>query len=307
MIEIKNISKLFDGNKVVNDITCSIKQGSIFGIVGSNGAGKSTLLRMMTGVYDVNQGEILYDGKDLGNKLVNTEDILFLSGELHVEYAETMDMLAKRFKAHYKKFDDEKYQKLLEVYDLPKNKRISRFSKGMIKQAFLSVALACNVKYLMLDEVLDGLDPLMRINTKKILFDEAYSNKSTIIITSHSLKELEDVCDAVAMLHKGEMLVQGGIDDIKSDIVKVRCALEKEITKDDIKELDVQKFEQSGKLYTIVVRTDEANAKKVLDKFKPILLEILPITIEEVFVIKLQQTGYGNSILTGGKLNEKND
>lgn len=306
MIEIKNVSKFFDDNKVVNDITFTIKQGSIFGIVGSNGAGKSTLLRMMTGVYDVNHGEILYDGHDLGNKIANTENILFLSGELHVEYAETVEMLAKRFKSHYVKFDDEKYEKLLEVYDLPKNKRMSRFSKGMIKQAFLSAALACNVKYLMLDEVLDGLDPLMRINTKKILFDEVYSNKTTIIITSHSLKELEDVCDSIAMLHKGEILVQGGIDDIKSDIVKVRCALEKEITEGDIEELNVQKFEKSGKLYTIAARTNEEHAKKVLEKFNPILLEILPITIEEVFVIKLQQMGYGNSIFTGGKLNEEN-
>jgi len=301
MIEIKNVSKSFDKSEIVKNITCSIKEGSIFGIVGSNGAGKSTLLRMMTGVYDVNQGEIWYDGVELGNKLTNTQDILFLSGELHVEYAETMEMLAKRYKAHYREFDEEKYQKLLEVYDLPKNKRIAHFSKGMLKQAFLSVALACNVKYLVLDEVLDGLDPLMRINTKKILFDEAYTKKATIIITSHSLKELEDVCDSIAMMHKGEVLVQGSVDDIKSDLVKVRCALETQITQKDIEELNVQKFEQSGKLYTIVAKTSKENAKTVLDKFNPILLEMLPITIEEVFVMKLQQMGYGTSILTGGK------
>lgn len=259
----------------------------------------------MTGVYDVSQGEILYGGVTLGNKIENTEDILFLSSELHVEYAETMDMLAKRFKAHYKNFDHQKYKKLLEVYDLPKNKRISRFSKGMIKQAFLCAALACNVKYLMMDEILDGLDPLMRINTKKMLFDEAYSNKTTIIISSHSLKELEDVCDSIAMLHKGEILVQGGIDDITANLIKVRCAFENEITEDKLKELDIQKFEKSGRLYTIVAKTSEENAKKVIGKFNPILLEMLPLTLEEVFVIKLQQMGYGNSILTGGELNEK--
>lgn len=296
MIEIKNVSKSFDDNRVIKNLSCSIKEGSVFGIVGSNGAGKSTLLRMISGVYDVNEGEVLYNGVDLGNKIESTEDILFLSSELHTEYAETAQKIANRYKAHYKKFDNKKYEKLLEVYGLPKNKRVSKFSKGMIKQVFLSVALACNVKYLFLDEVLDGLDPLMRINTKKIIFDEAFGNKMTIAITSHSLKELEDMCDAMIMLHKGEVVLKDSVENIKSSLTKIRCAFEHDISAEDIKELHIERFEQSGKLYSIVVKDSEEAAKATLEKYNPILLEVLPLTVEEVFVIKLQQMGYGNNV-----------
>lgn len=293
MIEIKNISMSFDDKKVLDDISCNISDGTIFGVVGSNGAGKSTLFRMMSGVYDKKSGEILYDGVDLGNKLNVAPEILFLSDEAYFESPDTIDMVAKRYKAYYKNFDNKKYLRMLKAYRLEKAMRMIKLSKGMKKQAFLSIALACNAKYLFLDETLDGLDPLMRINTKKVIFDEALNRSMITIIASHSLKELEDICDSLAILHDGKMIVQGAIDDIKIGLTKVRCAFNEEMTEDDFANLDILHFDRSGKIYTIVADDDESIVKKEIDKFNPILVEVLPITIEEVFVIRLQQLGYG--------------
>ena len=296
MIEIKNISKSFDEKKVLEDISLKIADGSIFGIVGSNGAGKSTLLRMMSGVYDVKDGSVLYGGVELGNKIKNTPNILFLSDDMYYETSDTIESMGKRYRTFYKEFECEKFEKLLNVFGLEKKTRMEKLSKGMKNQALLSAALASNAKYLLLDETLDGLDPLMRINAKKIIFDETIKREMVTVITSHSLKELEDMCDNLSMLHEGKIILQGNIDEFKANIVKIRCAFDEEITKDDFEELDIESFEKSGKIYTIIANGDKEIIMEKINKLKPILVEVFPVTIEEIFVIKLKQLGYGDKL-----------
>jgi len=299
MIEVRNISKSFDDNIALDNISCDIADGSIFGIVGSNGAGKSTFLRILSGVYDINQGSILYDGEKLNNKMNNVPDILFLSDDMFFEPADTINSLAKRYKAIYEKFDYEKFEDLLKAYGLRKSEKMAKMSKGMRKQAFLSIALASNAKYLMLDETLDGLDPIMRINTKKLIFDEMSLRDMITVITSHSLKELEDMCDTLSMLHEGKIVIQGSIDDFKSSVVKIRCAFNNIVTKEAFKDIDIENLHISGKICTVIIKGSEEDAKTVLNKMNPLLVEILPVTVEELFVIKLNQMGYGSNMEWG--------
>lgn len=294
MIEIKNISKSFDDIKVLDDISCIIKDGAVFGIVGSNGAGKSTLLRMISGVYDIHSGTIAFDGTILEDRIDSIPSLLFLSDEVYFESADTIDIVTKRYKNIYKDFNEEKYKKLLGIFELNITQRMMKLSKGMKKQVFLSIALSSNVKYLLLDETLDGLDPLMRINIKKLIFDETMKNNMTTIVTSHSLKELEDICDGLAMIHNGKIVIQGDLDEIKRDLVKVRCAFNGEISENTFKSLNLVSYEKSGKIVTIVAKGDAREVEKEVNKLNPILVEILPITVEEVFISKLRQLGYGN-------------
>ncbi len=296
MIQIKNVSKSFDGVKVLNDISCEMNEGTIFGIVGSNGAGKSTLLRTMAGVYDVEQGSISYDGTELKNKINYTPDILFLSDEIHYEPSETIGNLANRYKLFYNNFSDEKLNKLLEIFGLNKRTRIEKLSKGMKKQTVLSVALACRAKFLFLDETLDGLDPIMRINAKKMIYDEIADRQMTAVVTSHSLKELEDMCDNLAMLHEGGIVVQGNVDNLKGEMIKVRCAFESNISKEDFDGIEIYEFANSGKLYTIVTAGEEDVIKEKIAGMNPKYIELLPVSVEETFVIRLGIAGYGSQI-----------
>jgi len=293
MIEIMDVSKSFDGNKVLDNISCQIDDGTILGIVGSNGAGKSTLLRIMCGVYDIKQGSVIYEGVNLDNKLNYAPDILFLSDDMYYESGETIHSMAKRYRLFYKNFSNKKYDKLLSLFNLDKKKRIGKLSKGMKKQAFLSIALACDAKYLLLDETLDGLDPLMRINAKKLIFEETIKRQMVTVITSHSLKELEDMCDSLSMLHKGKVILRGYVDDFKSQFVKVRCAFEGQVVEEGFEDIDIESFECSGRIYTIIAKGDVEKIKDEVSKLNPILIEVIPITIEEIFVIKLKKTGYG--------------
>jgi len=299
MIEIKDVSKSFDGNKVLDNISCQIDDGTILGIVGSNGAGKSTLLRIMCGVYDIKEGKIKYDGKNLENKLNYAPDILFLSDDMYYESGETIHSMAKRYRLYYKNFSNKKYEKLLSLFNLDKKKRIGKLSKGMKKQALLSIALACDAKYLLLDETLDGLDPLMRINAKKLIFEETVKRNMITVIASHSLKELEDMCDSLSMLHKGKIILHGNVDDFKSQFVKIRCAFDGQVVEEDFEDIDIQSFECSGRIYTIIAKGDAEKIKDEVDKLSPILLEVLPITVEEIFIIRLKRLGYGNQLEWG--------
>ena len=294
MIDIKNLSKSFEGVKVVNQISCSIGDGTVFGIVGSNGAGKSTLLRTMSGVYDAEEGSIIYDGTELNNKLENAPSILFLSDEMYYEPNDSINALAKRYKLFYKNFDDEKFARILDVFSLNKKTRIEKLSKGMKKQAVLSVALSCGAKYLFLDETLDGLDPIMRINAKKLIYEEISDKKVTVVITSHSLKELEDMCDSLAMLHEGKIVVKGDVDGLKGELVKVRCAFSQKVSQSDFKGIDILDFASSGKLCTIIVKGKDGEIEKKISGMKPIYLEVLPVSIEETFVVSLKIKGYGS-------------
>ena len=294
MIEIKNVSKSFGDVQVLDNITCTIKSGAVFGIVGSNGAGKSTLLRLISGVYDILSGSISFDGVKREDKVESIPNLLFLSDEVYFESADTIDIVTKRYKNIYTDFDNEKFKKLLTVFKMKKTDRMMKLSKGMKKQVFLSIALSCGIKYLLLDETLDGLDPLMRINIKKLIFDETARNNMTTIVTSHSLKELEDICDGLAMIHDGEIVIQGDLEDIKNNLVKIRCAFNGEVSEETFKEFDMIGYEKSGKIITIIVRGDEAEQMERVNKLKPILVETLPITVEEVFISRLRRLGYGS-------------
>lgn len=292
MIKIKNATKTFGHFKAIKNVTCSINKGSIFGIVGSNGAGKSTLLRLISGVYHLDKGEVLLDNEFIYDNPKIKKNIIFLSDTPFVELGTTAKKLMKEYAFHYDNFDKKEYKELIEIFKLDKNMPLSSFSKGMLRQAMIIIALSCNTKYIVLDEALDGLDAMIRGLVKKKIYNKVLDNNTTVIISSHSLRELEDFCDSLILIHKGELVFQQQLNDMDSSFIKVQVALQDATTDCLFEAVDVVKYTKSGSVSSLIVKGNEQEIIKTIQKFNPILLETVPLSLEEIFTYELQQYGY---------------
>ena len=225
MIEIKNISKSYGDVKSLTDINSTIAAGSIYGLIGSNGSGKSTLLRIMCGIMRGDEGQVEYDGMPVFENPDVKKNVIFLSDEQYFLPNSTLDEMAGVYASFYPDFSREKYHELAKLFNLPYDRKISTFSKGMKKQASVLLALASNVKYLLCDETFDGLDPVMRQLVKKLLADEVVTRGMTPVIASHNLREIEDICDHIGLLHRGGILFESEIDSLKQEIHTVQIVL----------------------------------------------------------------------------------
>ncbi len=245
MIQIKELTKKIDGNLILDKINLEIKKGSAFGLLGSNGAGKSTLLRLLSGVYRQDSGEIMVDeGKVYDNPDVKKK-IFFISDETIQFTGYTLFELKEHYKCFYKNFSEEVFDNLVKVVGLPLKKKLSTFSKGMKRQAIVIVGLACRTEYLLLDEAFDGLDPTMRLIVKNIIFDAILDRQLTIIISSHNLREISEICDTAAMLHNGKIVFCHETDNIEG-INKIQAVFKKDVTKEDFPELNIIHFEKTA-------------------------------------------------------------
>ncbi|MBR6764885.1 MAG: ABC transporter ATP-binding protein [Clostridia bacterium] len=295
MIEIKNVIKRFENTAVLNGVTSTINEGSIYGLIGANGAGKSTLLRLLAGVYKADEGEILIDGESVYENPLAKEKLHYVSDELYFLPGANLLRMAKMYSNYFKSFSMEHFSKLVEHLKLDAQKPLNTFSKGMRRQAAIVLALSTRPKYLFLDETFDGLDPVMRNTVKNLFVDEVLENKTTIILTSHSLRELEDTCDQLSLLHKGGIVFEKDVQDIKSDMFKVQIAFDHDFSKDLFKELELLSFKKSGSIATFIVRGDKDDTLPRLKALEPILLEALPLTLEEVFIHETSKLGYSFS------------
>ena len=292
MIQINNISKNFGDVKSLSDVTAEMREGSIFGLIGSNGSGKSTLLRIMCGVFDANAGEILYDGVDVWENSRVKEKIVYLSDEQFFTSGGTIAEMRQLYRSVYPAFSVSRYKKLLELFGLDEKLKVNTFSKGMQKQASVLLGLSCRPRYLFCDETFDGLDPVMRQLVKRLLAEDVAANGMTVVIASHNLRELEDICDYVGMLHRGELLFVRELDDIKLGIQKVQAALPKKITKEDLPGLDIVSMTNTGSLYTIVARGSEEEIGDAIAGLLPSFCEFIPLTLEEIFITEMEGRGY---------------
>ena len=254
MIEIKKVSKRFDKIEAVSDVSLSIEEGQVFGLLGTNGAGKSTLLRMMAGVLKEDEGEILIDGEAVWDCVEAKQKFFYISDEQYFFPNATPLDMAAFYKTLYPAFNEKRFRKFLVKFTLQKDRKIQTFSKGMKKQLSILLGVCSGVKYLFCDETFDGLDPVMRQGIKSILANEIDERKFTPIIASHNLRELEDVCDHVGLLHKGGVLLSKDLETMKCNIQKVQCALPKEDDKKLEKMFDILQFNRRGKLVTMTVR-----------------------------------------------------
>lgn len=293
MITITNLSKGFGDVKALDDVTCTIDSGCIFGMVGANGAGKSTLLRLLAGVYVPDSGSVKVDGEEIYDNPKAKEHIVFSPDMIHIlDAGTTLRRLADFYAASYKNFDYEKFEQLAKVFGLDPKMRIRAMSKGMTKQSQTILTLSCGADIILFDETFDGLDPIARNVAKKLLYREVMDHGTTIIVTSHSLRELEDTCDQLAMLYKGKIVLQSDVEGLKTRLFKVQLAFNEDHVKEDFAGMDVLSFTKNGRVINLIVRCDREIAEAKLNAMNPVLMEVLPLSLEEVFTYEMNTLGY---------------
>ena len=231
MIEVKGVTKSFDDFTALDNVTCNIAEGCIYGMVGSNGAGKSTLLRVLSGIYKADKGEAIIDGINVYENTYMKNKLVFVADELFFLAGANMKSMAKFYSSIYDNFDMDRFTELTKTFGLDPSKSISNFSKGMKRQAAIILALSTRAKYMFFDETFDGLDPVMRNLVKKLICGDVAENNATVIVTSHSLRELEDLCDHLSLLHKGGLVLDSDVFELKTSQFKVQVAF-----KDDFDE-----------------------------------------------------------------------
>ena len=292
MIKISNLSKKYDKENVIDNLSVIINDGCIYGLVGSNGAGKSTLLRMINGIFLPDSGHILIDDEEVFENEKIKQELVFVPDDLFFYPGYTLLDMAKYYEAMYKKFDMEYLKKLAGLLKLGLNRKISTFSKGMKRQCALICALSTKAKYMFFDETFDGLDPVIRNTMKKIMASLMEEEKITIVMTSHNLRELEDICDNLGLLHKGGILFESDIDSIKTNMYKVQISFKDDFSIDSFNEIEVINFKKVGSVATLIINDKDKDSKKKLEKLNPIILDYLPLTLEEVFIYEMEALGY---------------
>lgn len=301
MIELKGVTKRFDDKFIALDnIDLTIPSGTAFGLLGSNGAGKSTILRLISGIYKQEEGTATIDGENIFDNVSVKERVFFIDDET-VQFSKyTLKDLKNFYKGFYPNFSEELFEKLRTQINLPLDKRIDRFSKGMKRQAVVITGLACKTDFLLLDEAFDGLDPTMRIIVKRMLVDAMLDRKLTVVISSHNLKEINEVCDTVALLHKGKILFNRDLDSVKGNIHKVQAAFAVDYnSKEDFEGLEVLHYERTGSVCYLIIKGTEEEIREKLKIKKPIVLDIIPLSLEEIFIYEMEGLGYDSSEING--------
>ena len=292
MIELKNVKMSFDDFNALDGVDLTIQEGTAFGLLGSNGAGKSTILRLLSGVYKQTSGEVLIDGEPVYDNVSVKSKVFFINDET-VQFGNmTLLDLKNYYKGFYPNFSEEIFNKLNAVIKLPENKRMDKFSKGMKRQAVVITGLSCGTNYLLLDEAFDGLDPTMRIIVKRMLVDAMLDRKLTAIISSHNLKEINEVCDTAALLHQGKLLFNRDLDSVKGSIQKVQAAFGVECTEKDFGSLNVLHYERNQSITYLIIKGSEEEIRAELEKKQPKVLDMIPLTLEEVFIYEMEGMGY---------------
>jgi len=292
MIDINNVTKRFADITALSEVTAQIHNGSIFGLVGTSGAGKSSLLRILSGIYRQDEGQVWIDGQTVYENTALKQDIFYISDDQYYFYNSSMDDMRRYYKCIYHNFSDDIYQHLVKVFGLDPQRKINTFSKGMARQAFIIFGLASRPRYLFCDETFDGLDPVMRQAVKRLIADSVAEHEMTPIIASHNLRELEDICDHVGLLHKGGIVFDMDIDALQSGIHKIQCAFEAELNKADFADLELLSFTRRGRLCTLVARGEEKAVIAKINQHKPQFCELIPLSLEEIFIAEMEVIGY---------------
>lgn len=292
MITIKDVCKKFGEFDALSHITCSIPEGCVYGMIGTNGAGKSTFLRLLTGIYKPDSGEIMYDDEPVFNNPRCKEKIVFVPDDLYFLLGASMKRMASFYNNIYTNFDMERFYQLAELFGLNPNKPLSNFSKGMRRQAAIILALSTHASYMFFDETFDGLDPVMRNLVKGLISEEVSEKNATAIITSHSLRELEDICGQLSLLHKGGLVFESDVKNLKTSLFKVQMAFSNPDTINHLDALPVIKQKQSGSVVTLILNGQKEEIIENLKKFSPMFIDVLPLSLEEVFTYETEMLGY---------------
>ena len=286
MLEIKNVTKTFSGFKALDDLSMHVPAGTVYGLVGPNGAGKSTAIRLLTGVYRPDSGEITMEGMQIFENTALKKRIGYIPDDIFYFPSATLEDMRKFYRGIYPDFDDALFERLYEVFQLPRKGQIRRFSKGMQKQAAFHLAICTRPDVLILDEPVDGLDPVMRRQVWSLILSDVAQRQTTVLISSHNLRELEDICDHVGIMDHGRMLLERSLADMQGSTVKLQIV--GEVPPD----LDVLHESQSGRLKTLVVRGGAQEVTETVKAAAPVYFDIIPLSLEEIFIYELGGVNY---------------
>ena len=294
MIEVKELVKSFDGFRALDGLNMTVPTASIYGLVGPNGAGKSTLLRHITGVWRQDSGEVLADGVPIYENPAVKARIASIPDDLYYFLSASTADMAAFYRGFYPRFDMGRYAALREVFSgIDEKRAIRRLSKGMQKQAAFWLAMCCRPDILVLDEPVDGLDPVMRRQVWGLLMGDVAEHGTTVLVSSHNLRELEDVCDHVGILSHGKVLLERSLTDLQDNVVKLQAAFAQPEPPQMPKDMNILHTSQVGRVYTYIVRGNPAEIKSRMAAYSPILLEVLPLSLEEIFIYELGGEDYG--------------
>ena len=289
MIKAEAVTKTFDGFKALDSLTLTVPTGGIYGLVGPNGSGKSTIIRHITGIYRPDSGSITVDGKPVYENPGVKARIAYISYDIYAFLSSSLKDMRDFYKGIYPAFDTQRYETLKEVFPLDEKKAIRHLSKGMQKQAAFWLAVCCRPDYLVLDEPVDGLDPVMRRKVWGIIMNDVAERGTTVLVSSHNLRELEDVCDHVGIIDHGKVLIERSLSELQDNMVKVQTVFEEE---PDLSSLDILHDSSVGKVRTLIVRGRQDEIAKKISCLSPVFFDLLPLSLEEIFIYELGGADY---------------
>ena len=292
MIEVRNVVKKFDGFAALDGATLSVPTGSVYGLVGPNGAGKSTIIRHLTGIYRQDEGEVQIGGEPIWENGAMKARIAAIPDDWFYFFQSNIRDMMRFYKGIYPNFSVERYEKLKEVFNIDEKKTIRRLSKGMQKQVAFWLALSCMPDYLILDEPVDGLDPVMRRQIWSLMMGDVAERGTTVLVSSHNLRELEDVCDHVGILSHGKVLLERSLTDLQDNVVKIQIVFPESWDGKLPDGLNVLHTSQLGRVHTLIVRGSLEHIRFRLSTCSPLLLEALPLSLEEIFIYELGGEDY---------------
>lgn len=289
---VNGAKKSFGKNTAVENIDLSITEGTIHGLLGSNGAGKTTLMKVLSGIYKADSGTVSYDGQNIYENPDIKSDVIFMHDIPFFFKGASLKKMAKFYKAMYKNGSDERFLQLSSHFGIAPDKQLNQLSKGMKRQAAFILAFSARPKVMLLDEPFDGLDPIMRKQVKNILMQDIANHGMTVVASSHNLREMEDLCDSVSIMHDGKILFHKELTDIRGTHCKLQIAF-KELPEDKFfTDLNVVHHKVKGRIITCIVKGDISNLEEKVTKYNPLMYDILPLTLEEIFTYEMGELGY---------------
>ncbi|NCC86653.1 MAG: ABC transporter ATP-binding protein [Clostridia bacterium] len=296
MIEVKNVTKKFGDFTAIQDLSFTVGKSSIYGLVGYNGAGKTTLLKTIAGVYKATDGEILVGGENIYENEKMKKNMFFVPDDLYFKPYSTMKKMVQFYKGFYPNFSDDTFKKLTEAFGLDPSKHINGFSKGMQRQAELILGMSTHPQYLLLDESFDGLDPAKRNFSRKLLLEYMAEKETSIIISSHNLHDLADLCDHIGLINGQKIVLDCSVNEMSGSRSKFRVAFDKEMNVEDFKELNFKRITQDGKLFSLTSLGDADEFEEKLRAMSPVLIERFSLSLEEIFLDEMED---GDHDITG--------
>jgi ABC-2 type transport system ATP-binding protein len=298
MITATALTKTFDGFTALDGVNLNVPKGSVYGLVGPNGAGKTTIIRHLAGTMRPDKGDVLIDGQPVDENNAVKERIFLIPDDPYTFPSATINDMKAFYRNAYPRFDDGLFGKLREIFPLDVKRQIRRFSRGMQKQAAFWLAICCRPEVLLLDEPVDGLDPVMRRRVWGLIMQDVAEHQTTVLISSHNLRELEDVCDHVGIMHHGKIIIERNLSDLQGNLTKIQAAFSDNAENPlDGKGFDILHHSAQGRLHTYIVRGAQDGVTQKINDVNPLFCDMLPLTLEEIFVYELGGLDYANIIL----------